>query len=383
MKKIDIWHSDCLDALPWLEANSVDAVVTDPPAGIAFMNKAWDSDKGGRDQWIKWLESIMLECKRVLKPGGHALVWAIPRTSHWTGTAIENAGFEVRDIITHHFGSGFPKSLNISKAIDKAAGAEREVIGLKDTKGRVKAEGWGMTDSSTENITAPSTAAAKQWEGWGTSLKPASEHWILSRKPLEKGLTVAQNVEKWGVGGLNIDASRIEGQVPSTIQGQSARQGEVYGADQRDQKVFNGHAQGRWPSNLILDETAAEMLGEPSRFFYCAKASKAERNRGLEGMPKRAAGVMDDDAYIWPKNGDGTPRNKKVELRANHHPTVKPIRLMEYLCKLICPPGGIILDPFMGSGSTGVAAKRLGFRFIGIEMNEEYVGIVRRRIANS
>jgi len=197
---IDIRHGDCLELMADISGNSIDAMVTDPPAGIGFMGKSWDSDKGGSDEWIRWMEQIMLECLRVLKPGGHALVWAIPRTSHWTASALDNAGFEIRDVITHLFGSGFPKSHNISKAIDKAAGIEREIVGpKKDVNGRTKAiENWSLkggkphsgrcmseakTKCSDNFETRPATPEAKQWDGWGTALKPAAEFWILCRKP--------------------------------------------------------------------------------------------------------------------------------------------------------------------------------------------------------
>ena len=175
--KTELIRGDCLVELKKLKNNSVDAVVTDPPAGISFMGKAWDSDKGGRDNWIKWMSEIASECNRILRPGGHALVWSIPRTSHWTGMAWENAGFEPRDVIAHIFGSGFPKSLSIGKSINK----------LETAKGTFA------------------------WEGYGTALKPAREDWWLLRKPLEKGLTIAENCLKWGVGGLNIDGCRVDG----------------------------------------------------------------------------------------------------------------------------------------------------------------------------
>lgn len=373
---------DCLEKLKDLEDNSVDSIVTDPPYGWRFMGKAWDgadiekhanwaiNKKGpkvmadGRlrnprplkaeaagkyDQSIDgnlafqiFTENWAIEAMRVLKPGGHAIVFCGPRTYHRMASGLEDAGFEIRDQLQWLFGSGFPKSHNIGNGI-------------------------------------------------GTALKPANEPICLARKPLSES-TVAKNVERWGTGGLNIDASRVEGIAPSTMQGQSSRQGEVYGKDQRDQKVFVGNPQGRWPANLILDEIAAQMLDEQSgnsgggkprrnsdsgstaistrshnerqpnlseslctygdsggasRFFYCAKASKSER--GID----------------------------------NNHPTVKPLKLMEYLIKLVTPPNGTVLDPFMGSGSTCLAAKLLGFKFIGIEMNAEYLEIATKRIQNS
>ncbi len=192
-----IIHGDSAWDLQELDDNTIDALVTDPPAGISFMGEDWDGDKGGRKQWIEWMTGIMSQCHRVMKPGAHGLVWALPRTSHWTATALEDAGFEVRDVVTHLFGSGFPKSLNVSKAIDKAAGAEREVIGSKgylvpNIKGNKYNAAEG--DSEVYYITAPATDNAKKWDGWGTALKPASEHWILVRKPCSEK-TVAARVQ--------------------------------------------------------------------------------------------------------------------------------------------------------------------------------------------
>jgi hypothetical protein len=197
----------------WLKKipdNSIDSIVTDPPAGISFMGRGWDTDKGGRDHWIAWMQEVATECKRVLKPGGHAFVWAIPRTSHWTATAWENAGFEIRDVVAHIFGSGFPKSLNIGKAVDKLQGNEREVIGEnQNVKGR------NLREIDTLNVGAGAgnnteiTKGTSEWEGWGTALKPAREDWLLMRKPLSEK-TVAENCLKWGTGGINIDESRVD-----------------------------------------------------------------------------------------------------------------------------------------------------------------------------
>ena len=187
----DLYNGDCLDYLKTHPDNMFDSIVTDPPAGIAFMGKDWDKDKGGRDAWIAWMTEIAEECLRVLKPGAHALVWALPRTSHWTATAWEDAGFEVRDRVSHLFGSGFPKSHNISKAIDKMAGAEREVIGInQNVKGRTIREietlNVGAGAGNDTSITAPATPEAQQWDGWGTALKPCMEDWWLLRKPIEE-----------------------------------------------------------------------------------------------------------------------------------------------------------------------------------------------------
>lgn len=641
-----ILHGDCLEQLASLDKNSVHALITDPPAGISFMGKSWDDDKGGRDQWISWLTEVMKECLRVMKPGAHGLVWAIPRTSHWTATALENAGFEVRDVVTHLFGSGFPKSHDISKGIDKSAGAEREVLSKSPSKYKVRGIvqdsnqtlNGGKTKFETDSegyrldiLTAPSTDSAKQWQGWGTAMKPAVEMWLLVAKPfttvpldaiisevnsdlrgvvcqqldakcvqkismsnlkglkeeqsafaqwisvlldtipnakksekmvtfkspemertclnigiLWKGIldvllnlenkfitkmetdlitelkilkfsisepiqdttikvgmnqsgqisnvtlvesclksallrlralmeiivpenvleivgnlskgpprlqnyapeiagavlsehyilirkpcsekTVAKNVLKHGVGGINIDGSRIgtdhrsyslNGNIKGGNFGNKANQP----ASERDHVTVSG----RFPANLVfshsdfctdtqcdiecaikrLDEQSGMLKsgqllpghkqsghgdkysyradgiiqkpyggdsGGASRFFYCAKASKTDKNAGLEGMEKREP----------PGSKRSTPAPGRTSAlgapRENFHPTVKSTKLMQYLIKLITPPNGVVLDPFMGSGSTGVACKALKFKFIGIEKEKEYFKIAEKRM---
>ena len=312
------------------------------------MGKDWDDDKGGRKQWVAWMTEVMTECLRVLKPGAHGLVWALPRTSHWTATALEDAGFEVRDVVTHLFGTGFPKSMDISKAIDKAAGAEREIIGPNPhlrPNSDGKQCGYSGVQSRSEHVTAASTEAAKQWAGWGTALKPASEHWILVRKPCSEK-TVAANVLKHGVGGINIDASRI---ATDELKGKVYNNQNVGWKCSSPPSTVYGNEQGRFPANLVLDEAASSVLDAQaaagvSRFFYVAKASKSD------------------------KGADNT------------HPTVKSTALMTYLIKLVTPTGGVVLDPFMGSGSTGVAAIDLGFKFLGIESYEAYHSIANTRI---
>lgn len=346
-------QGDCLEVLKTLPADSVDSIVTDPPAGISFMGKEWDKDKGGRDAWIAWMTEIAKECLRVIKPGGHALVWAIPRTSHWTGTAWEQAGWEPRDKVYHAFGSGFPKSLDVGKKSDK-------------------------------------------WEGWGTALKPAVEEWWLFRKPF-KG-TVAGNVLEWRTGALNIDGCRIQSDMAS---------------------------EGRWPAHLthdgsgdIFPENTARYFSELQpdaedlelrRVFYHAKASKKDRDEGLDDMPDRkglgqevseagctsAIGNHNPTCIICGCRKYGQPVKsccvcESPEWRApqnntvkNNHPTVKATGLMRWLCRLITPPGGVVLDPFTGSGSTGKAAVLEGFNFIGIELDPEYIEIAKRRIEHA
>ena len=510
-------HGDCLEKLKELNPDSIDSIVTDPPAGISFMGKDWDSNKGGSKEWIASMTQVMQECLRVLKPGGHAFVWAIPRTSHWTATAIENAGFEIRDVITHLFGSGFPKSHNISKALTKK----------------------GITDHA--------------FDGFGTALKPASEHWILCRKPF-KG-SVVDNVLKHGTGGINIDECRVE-----VDNGDPNIRKNNVNHDQSEKAMFpikdnnhHGPRKGRFPANLLLShhedcadtchpDCPVRMLDEDSiqagihfagkarqgknnydknksifsighmggsspryddtnanvgasrffkRFKYQAKASKSERNEGVkelitwENVDLNLADLMEDVNQHLKDISEGTLQKIKntewntilfgsnttekyqkdirfiirmvikliIELKTlnysqhlstkdiildvirtiterglnlvesaeaisqlkqifikeelesvhgvslavlkmlikikekgrqgNIHSTVKPIALMQYLITMITPPNGTVLDPFMGSGSTGVAAVKNNFNFIGVEQNTEYYEIAKRRVENA
>lgn len=373
---------DCLQKLKELQICSIDAVVTDPPYGLSFMGKKWDYDVPSVEIWR--------EVFRVLKPGGYVLSFGGTRTYHRMVVNIEDAGFEIRDQVQWIYGSGFPKSHN-----------------LKD-----------------------------EWQGWGTALKPANEPICLARKPLDKGLTVAENVLKWGTGAINIDEGRIGfANEKDAKEGRSSRPGKTSNANEYAlnhgglegfDRSNRDHIQGRWPANVLFDEQAAEMLDEQSgpiktklpfqkisehtfgvgddqihkgqkfesqkglgitipgasRFFYVAKASKRERNAGLEGMPERQASGLPMRSKDGDRGGTGIDETDTDRLtkNQNHHPTVKPIKLMEYLIKLITPPNGNVLDPFMGSGSTGVAAKNLGFNFVGIEMNDEYFEIAKKRI---
>jgi DNA modification methylase len=396
-----LYGADCLRVLRCMPSNSVDSIVTDPPAGIAFMGKDWDKDKGGRDAWIAWMQEIAAECLRVIKDGGHALVWALPRTSHWTGTAWENAGWEPRDKITHLFGTGFPKSLDVSKAIDKAAGAKREVVGTSPAgsgplkRGHVSSSGGGMsigTERSPEiEVTVAATEAAKQWEGWGTALKPAAEDWWLLRKPLSG--TVAANVLEHGTGALNIDGCRVEaedGGRPARVLDPKETQNNTYagrmnGSLAGGSKAVGTTTQGRWPANVITDgsdEVVAGFPNEEGRFFYCAKASTTDRDEGLAHLPEvQAAGfpMRSADGERGGEGLDGTSTDRLTK-RRNTHPTVKSTELMRYLARLITQPNGVCLDPFMGSGSTGKACVLEGFRFIGIEKEHDYLAVAEGRI---
>jgi len=454
-------NGDCLEKLKELADNSVDAIVTDPPAGISFMNKEWDSNKGGRDEWMKWLEEVMTEAKRVLKHGGHALVWAIPRTSHWTAMACENAGFEVRDCVYHIQAQGFPKSLNISKAIDKKFGVERVVIGKK-TGGAHSAvsgnDGFGQgkySNAERENsncdkiktdnmstITAPATDLAKTYDGYGSQLKPAVECWWLLRKPLEG--SIVDNVLKYGTGGINIDKSRIatEEETRRSVAGYNSKNDMYtkYDAKHTVNQFETRQPQGRFPANLIHDGSDAVMeefakygeskssimgfkdgygngkyanskrdntkcikdkvegfvpvggyddSGSVARFFYSAKCSVGERNLGLDGFEEKETKITNMNLL-----GTETTIKKRLSgenpiapMRKNNHPTVKPVKLMSYLVNLIAPPiteeyTPVVLDMFMGTGSTGIAALLNGYDFIGIEMQEDYMKIAEARINN-
>lgn len=407
-------QGDCLEVLRTLPDCSVDAVVTDPPYGLSFMGKRWDYDVPSVEVWA--------ECLRVLKPGGHLLAFAGTRTQHRMAVRIEDAGFEIRDMIAWVYGSGFPKSLDVSKAIDKAAGAEREKVrvapravtsgtmaGSSDTRPWIeKSRELGYHEVAGP---IPATEAASQWQGWGTALKPALEPITVARKPLEG--TVAANVLRHGTGGLNIDGCRVGSETIKQHGRAASENRAMSGANYAEEA---GRAwTGRWPANLIHDGSEEVVAGFPNttsgtrngirkahkefgtfadrerdsgyfkegdsgsaaRFFYCAKASKRDRDEGLEGMAARLS-------RRYGEQGQGpspqqTPRTE-VEQR-NHHPTVKPTDLMRYLCRLVTPSGGVVLDPFCGSGSTGKAAALEGFGFIGIEREAEYVEIARARIA--
>lgn len=415
---------DALEVMRTLADASVDAVVTDQPYGLNFMGKEWDHGIPGEPYWR--------EALRVAKPGAHLLAFGGTRTFHRLACAIEDAGWEIRDCLMWVYGSGFPKSLDVSKAIDKAAGAEREVVGPRVTgDGHVQNRVTGKNEFGTfetkqdgyDMETQPATPTARQWQGWGTALKPAWEPIIVARKPLDG--TVAENVQRYGTGALNIDGCRIAFVSDEDEQETKARnQHGDFGSGPMTNQVFgkfikdreNYVAPARWPANLVHDgseEVLAEFpqsedgvavkhntpvgkvsgniyprgntgidagfggSGSAARFFYCAKASRAEREAGLESLPerpKRWGGSIQDGR---PHTPDG------YEYKAtghNNHPTVKPVALMRWLVRLVTPPGGVVLDPFMDSGSTGVAAAQEGFQFIGIDLKTEYVEMARRRI---
>ena len=418
---------DCRAMLGGVDGSSVDAVVTDPPYEIGFMGKKWDSSG------IAYNPAVWGEVLRVLKPGGHLLAFGGTRTSHRLVCAIEDVGFEIRDSIHWIYGSGFPKSRDVSKAIDREVGVERKVVGRKIVVGtnqpmsNKQAAGGRRGDSSKGwdrpwrsdpdrleancSITAPATEAAKQWEGWGTALKPAHEPIVVARKPLTG--TVAQNVLKHGTGALNIDECLVESVGGEHRVGESSQENRYTDKGSTNFAATpgprGGAPEGRWPPNICLSpEAAAELdrqsgelsncggpkktthdsgmfgIGQPgvvypdsggaSRFFpifrYQPKASRREREAGLEPIGA-------DPSF---PQGTHPRRVSEEQGNRNPHPTVKPVALMQWLCRLVTPPGGTVLDPFLGSGTTGIAAIREGFNFIGIELNPGDVEIATRRI---
>lgn len=428
-ERVRLFCGDSFDVLRSFESNSLDAVVTDPPYGWRFMGKAWDGQQiedrarsskttvsrvssdgvtrksrekraeaagsydftlTGNKAFQVWTEEWATEAFRVLKPGGHMLVFCGPRTYHRMASGVEDAGFEIRDAANWLFGSGFPKSLDVSKAIDKMNGDERPVVGTQRTNIGIKGGNF-KTGSKTGDVdlTSAASAASAAWDGWGTALKPACEYICIARKPLEKGLSVAQNVLKWGTGAINIDACRIpvtDDDYKRNCSGDRGHSDNRTRASEFAMTAGSANTKGRWPANVIHDGSG-EVLehfpntasgdkeshhvrhyestdhiygkyskdsivsygdeGSAARFFYCAKASQSERNRNIE---------------------------------QNHHPTVKPIALMSHLVRLVTPPNGIVLDPFNGSGSTGIAAIQEGFRYAGIDLDAEYLEITRKRL---
>lgn len=514
MGNVRLELGDSLDVLKTLDSNSVDAVVSDPPYGLEFMGKSWDTFKTGRGAKYKsggvmqedvsipgtgftklpsytnrpakrcaicgkqawsgspcvcenpeWeMDNSVLhsfqefnrqwakECLRVLKPGGYLLAFGGTRMVHRLTAGIEDAGFEIRDMIAWVYGSGFPKSLNIGKAIDARGGnahltkeigeaikqarkkrgmtasecdqlfcggttnwswfegrptgqraptsetfskiaeqwpellhladsvaeAEREVIGKKSSGiGTAFGDGEWLSGKSEEvDITAPATEQAKQWEGWGTALKPALEPITVARKPIEG--TVAENCLKWGVGGIDIDGSRVGTEVMNNAPAGNKAGGNSLNMSEKGmpQDADGTTATGRFPANLLHDgseEVVGLFPNDSARFFYSPKASKSERNMGCEGMEDRARPTMG--------SGIGGQPDQQRANNKNIHPTVKPIALMEYLVKLVSREGATVLDPFMGSGSTGIACVSTGRNFIGIEREAEYLEIAKARIA--
>lgn len=411
---------DSLEILKILPANSVDSLVTDPPAGIGLLGLDWDKDKGGRDEWIHWLCQIMMECYRVLKPGAHGFVWALPRTSHWTALSLENAGFLVKDIVTHVFGSGFPKNVAVDKAIDRAKYSDTDLLFKVTAWIRQRRDELGLTNKKLDEIAGVTGGAchwtatppngqphiptkerweklesvlgpapnwilnlikpahelgeasevSTKWKGWGTALKPASEHWILVQKPISEH-NLAANVKKYGVGGINIDASRIpvKDKIPSTTNLAFREGGFIWDNTKRSKNsIYHQHPQGRHPANFIM--TRSNDTDCPAKFMNEQSNSESEVTQYFQNFKPEAP-------FLYCKKPN---RNEKGV--NNTHPTVKPLRLIRYFCKMTTPANGAILDPFMGSGTTGVAALFENFKFIGIERDEKYHLIAEKRLKN-
>lgn len=414
-------HGDCREVMASMQEHAVDAIVCDPPYGLGFMGKGWDHGVPGVEFWTAAL--------RVAKPGAHLVAFGGTRTFHRLACAIEDAGWELRDTLGWLYGSGFPKSLNVSKAIDKAAGAERAVVGRKTGRAAtptrdLRNNGYhgGSDNPNTVDvsaITAPATEAARAWVGWGTTLKPAWEPILLARKPLDA--TVAQNVCEHGVGALHIDACRVlvEGEDRAPVTGKGAVPArQVNGAERQPGVVTQPNPLGRWPANIVHDGSAEVLATFPdapgqqadasphapspktSNVYGAMKRSSAEASRndaneGGTGFKMRPGARRLDRGsagrffYCAKASNDDRGHEEWDELplfgepaakMRNPHPTVKPVELMRWLVRLVTPPKGLVLDPFMGSGSTGVATRLEGFRFEGIELESEYLQIAERRI---
>ncbi len=422
-ERFNLFEGNCLEVMKTMEADSIDSIVTDPPYELGFMGKSWDSSG------VAFNVEVWQEALRVLKPGGHLIAFSGSRTYHRMAVAIEDAGFEIRDQIMWVYGSGFPKSHNISKTLDKSENNEvweNNAYGGGNSKCD-KCGKWMISGSPCQcpkPIVEFKTEAAKQWQGWGTALKPAHEPMVLARKPLIG--TVANNVLTYGVGGLNIDGSRVG------TEGGTARDGKATMPNDSGWENMRGHGvaelnAGRFPANFIHDGSDEVVglfpnvkgqvgmtkdvgghrfivgdldsvqkftkgttdSGSAARFFYCAKASKKDRNEGLDGFEVKTAaeltGRKENSKGLSGSEVHGNSTNPfanggSVLPRANHHPTVKPTSLMQYLVRLVTPPNGIVLDPFLGSGSTGKAAMYEGFNFVGIELTPEYLPIAKARI---
>ena len=365
---------DCIEVLKSMPDGSVDSIVTDPPYQISFMSKKWDKEFD-TEEWAR-------QCLRVLKPGGHIIAFAATRTIHKIMYSLENQGFEIRDLISWLYFSGFPKSHNVSKAIDKHFGVEREVVGERPqraNKSGVAAMNASISD--VEHITKPATKEAIKYDGWGTALKPAQEPAVLCRKPLEKGLSIAQNMMKHNTGGLNIDACRFAYGDPCWV-GQSEDPGDVVfynsssfqpnskpGTHSKGVNVtHNPNKLGRWPANI----------------YQCPKASRGEREEGLEDHESKtgheAVNRKEGSAGLNnPRAGAGRTASEVK----NFHPTVKPVKLMSWLVKLITPIDGVVVDTFCGSGTTLVASELEKYNGIGIEMNPEYCEIIYGRVEHA
>jgi DNA modification methylase len=383
-----IINGNNIEELKKFDDNYFDSIVTDPPYEIGFMGKSWDASgiANNSEMWS--------ECLRVLKPGGYLLSFSATRTYHRMAVAIEDSGFEIRDMIEWVYGSGFPKSLNIGKAVDKLQGNEREVVGKEKGAGTTGDNQVGnqtfVAKNQYEDGTHDITKGTSEWEGWGTALKPAHEPICMARKPLAEK-TVAENVLKYGTGGINIDESRVESDNPPKERPvlshhksykEASNTGFLGGSEKPKKEFISG--QGRFPANLIHDNSeevrecfpetksgAMNSIAKANQYNTYGKMYERQvTNQASEGNASRFF-----KSIIYQAKASKSERGT-----ANSHPTVKPVALMEYLIKMVTPTNGIVLDPFMGSGTTGVACVLNDFEFVGIDLDKDYCEIARARI---
>jgi DNA modification methylase len=387
---MQLFNADCLEKLKELGDNTIDAVVTDPPYELGFMGKSWDNTG------VAYNPALWKEVLRVLKPGGHLLSFGGSRTYHRMACAIEDAGFEIRDQIMWVYGSGFPKSLNIGKAVDKLQGNEREWVGINPNKASEEAEIASAGKCQSSRTTHPDiTKGTSAWEGYGTALKPAHEPIVLARKPLSEK-TVAENCLKWGVGGLAIDECRVGHNEPEWHTKRNPRQDDTTfnnktcGFNSENTTLASANPSGRFPANFIHDGSDEVVELFPNvKGQYGGKGRAANSKSGKYGWNNinkdvnnkgATQGITDEGSaarfFYTPK------ASKRERGEGNNHPTVKSLMLMKYLITLISREGHTVLDPFMGSGTTGIACKELGRDFIGIEREAEYLEIAKRRIGN-
>ena len=404
---------DVLDALPTLADASIDAVVCDPPYALGFMGHEWDTHTPQGFQ--AWCQAWARECLRVLRPGGHLLAFGGTRTVHRLTSGIEDAGFEIRDGIDWLYGSGFPKSLDVSKAIDKAAGIEREILETRKTQPKFARAGDGRLqpkwiNKDTVDITAPTSTEAKRWAGWGTALKPARESIVVARKPLAG--TVAANVQAYGTGAVNIDACRVNPGTPVRDGGggaRSARSAGIMGAAQPG-NYSAAHTAGRWPTNVIMSHAGNDDTGDACADACApgcavaaldAQSGTLKSGGGDRGKTGRSGGLMGVDsahttAYSRDTDEGGAsrfypvfryqakaPARERPKVNGVSHSTVKPLELMRWLVRLVTPPGGRVLDPFTGSGTTVEACILEGFQITAVEKHAPYLPLIDARIARA
>lgn len=384
---VTLHHGDCLDVLREMPDASVDAIVTDPPYGLGFMGKAWDALPPGRE----WAEA----CYRVLKPGGHLLAFGGTRTWHRLAVAVEDGGFEIRDSLAWLYGSGFPKSMNVAKAIASGTGRPEDIRRLSmgadyvpSGRGRVNYDHGGASamNGSTADVDVPDHA--EQWQGWGTALKPAFEPIVVARKPLAG--TVAANVLLHGTGALNIDATRVEGAKPDTTRGASVNATSMNSPIGGQGRILDDGA-GRWPANVILDESQADALDQQTGTLTSGKMLPTHTTAGVDGRASAygadaAGGFTTMETY---GDSGGASRffyvakadaSERVRVDGIAHPTVKPLDIMRWLVRLVTPPGGTVLEPFAGSGTTVEACILEGFKCIAIEREADYLPLIVQRV---